>query len=129
MSVWEKYKAVLWKYYLQWCPFVVWWKNRANAISSWEPKAARSVLDGRGRGHHVHELALARRRHDHHVGQASHISCVERSAVRRAICSHKASPIKCKSHRQLLKVHIMNNLYQNSQNISQFKTQKKLFNW
>ena len=68
-----------------------------------------AVVCGGGR-HHMHELGLIGRRHDHHIRQAGEIGHVESARMGRAIRAHKPRAVDGETHGQILQCDVMHQL-------------------
>ena len=70
----------------------------------------RPVVD-RDRGpDHVDQLALVRRRHQHHAGQTPEIGDVVRPGMGLPVRPHEARPVHGEPHREVLDRHVVDDL-------------------
>mmetsp|Transcript_12641 Transcript_12641/g.32016 ORF Transcript_12641/g.32016 Transcript_12641/m.32016 type:complete len:472 (-) Transcript_12641:935-2350(-) len=82
----------------------------ADAVTAREAHGARHGVELVGGGHHVQQLELVGRRHDHQAGQTAQVSQVERAVVRGAVVADQARAVKDEAHGQLLRHHVVHHL-------------------
>lgn len=96
--------------YLKGNAFISCRELNTDSISSWIPETARAVINGSGCSHHVEELCLIGGSHHHHIRKARHEGDIKGPTMCGPICPHQPCSVHCKSHRQLLQVHIVHHL-------------------
>ena len=80
------------------------------ALAARVAQRARPVVDRRRRRHHVHELRLVRRRHQHHPRQAAEIGEVEAPRMGRPVRAHQTRPVHREPHGQALDRDVVHHL-------------------
>ncbi len=80
------------------------------ALAARIAQRARPVVDISGGGHHVHQLRLVGRRHQHHARQAAEIGDVEAAGMRGAVSAHQPGAVHREAHRQALDRHVVHHL-------------------
>ncbi len=74
----------------------------ADALAARIAEGRGAVIDVRRRGHHVHQLKLVGRRHDHEARQAGEIGDVEGAGVGGAVGADQPGAVDGEAHRQAL---------------------------
>ena len=82
----------------------------ADALAARIAHRRRAVVDRRAGRHHVHQLGLVRRRHDHETRQAAEIGEIERARMGRAVGADQARAVHREAHRQFLDRHVVHDL-------------------
>ena len=82
----------------------------AGALAARVAQRARPVVDHRRGRHHVHQLGLVGRRHQHHPRQAAEIGEVEAAGVGRAVGADQPGAVHREAHRQALDRHVVHHL-------------------
>ena len=85
-------------------------QSEAGALAARIAYCRRPVVDRRRRRHHVHQLDLVGRRHQHEAGQAAEIGQIERAGMGRAVGAHEAGAVEDEAYGQALDSHVMHDL-------------------